>query len=238
MPTSPNGTIDMVRRWRPIAARRLRAAIILGVSVAASAAAYAAGPMDESTTATTAPALPTPALTATAKATSSTPQPMVRPLWTELTPAQQQALAPLASEWNQLDAFRKNKWLAIGNKFAGMKPDEQQRVQERMRDWVALTPEQRRVARESYARAKKLNPDQKSAHWEQYQQLPEEQKKKLAAGAAAKKPVATLPPPASQGKNSKTIPPIKSAPKPVLERSVTPHAASQSALQPAPQPAK
>lgn len=238
MPTSPNGTIDMVRRWMPIATRRLRAVIILGVSVVASAAAYAAGPMDESTAAAAAPALPTPTPTAAAKATSSTPQPAVRPLWTELTPAQQQALAPLASEWNQLDAFRKNKWLAIGNKFAGMKPDEQQRVQERMRDWVALTPEQRRVARESYARAKKLNPDQKSAHWEQYQQLPEEQKKKLAAGAAAKKPVATLPPPASQGRNSKTIPPIKSAPKPVLERSVTPHAASQSALQPAPQPAK
>lgn len=149
---------------------------------------------------------------------------------------QQQALAPLASEWDQLDAFRKGKWLAIGNKFPSMKPDEQQRVQERMRDWVALTPEQRRMARESYARSKKLNPDQKSARWEQYQQLPEEEKKKLAAGATAKKPVATLPPASAQGKSP--IPPIKSAPKPVLERSVTPQAARQSALQPSQQPNK
>lgn len=228
----------MVLSWTPITARRLRAAVILSISVAVSVAAFAAGPTDEPTASTATPPLPSPAPAAATKATPATPPLAVKPLWADLTPAQQQALAPLASEWDRLDAFRKNKWLAIGNKFAGMKPDEQQRVQERMRDWVALTPEQRRVARESYARAKKLNPDQKSAHWEQYQQLPEEQKKKLAEGAAAKKPVANLPPPASQGKNSKTIPPIKSAPKPVLERSVTPHAASQSALQPAAQPAK
>jgi hypothetical protein len=61
--------------------------------------------------------------------------------------------------------------------------------------------------------------------------LPEEEKKKLAADAASKKHVATLPPPAAQGKQSKTIPPIKAAPKPVLEQSVTPQAASQSPLQ-------
>jgi hypothetical protein len=152
-----------------------------------------------------------------------------RPLWTELTPEQQQALSPLASEWNQLEAPRKAKWLQIGNKFAKMKPDEQQRVQERMREWVKLTPEQRRIARESYARAKKLNPDQKSAKWEQYQQLSEEQRQKLAADASKKKRITTLPPP-SQAK-AKTVQPIKTTPKPVLERSVTPQATSQSALQ-------
>ncbi|GAB3544617.1 hypothetical protein GCM10027343_20020 [Noviherbaspirillum agri] len=156
-----------------------------------------------------------------------------KPAWNELSPAQQQALAPLSSEWDQLDAFRKGKWLAIGNKFHRMKPEEQQRVQERMRDWVALTPEQRRMARESYARSKKLNSTQKSARWEQYQQLPAQEKKKLAADATTKKSVAALPPAAAQGK--RRIPPIKSAPKPVLERSVTPQAATQSALQPSPQ---
>lgn len=179
------------------------------------------------------PNTPTPANTAKAVHTA---QQVAKPRWTELSPAQQHALAPLASEWDKLDSFRKGKWLAIANKFPSMKPDEQQRMQERMHDWVSLTPEQRRVARESFARAKKLNPDQKSAQWERYQQLPDEQKKKLAAGATSKKPVATLPPAAAQGKQQ--IPPIKSAPKPVLEQSVTPQAASQSALQPAPQPNK
>lgn len=163
------------------------------------------------------------------------PQTPSKPRWADLSPPQKQALAPLENEWDNLDTFRKNKWLVIGNKFASMKPDEQQRVQDRMRDWVKLTPEQRRMARENYLRAQKLKPDQKSAQWEQYQQLPEEQKKKLAAEAAAKKHVATLPSPA-QRKDSKTVPPIKSAPKPVLEQSVTPQATSQSALQPTAQP--
>ncbi|MGH8806472.1 MAG: DUF3106 domain-containing protein [Noviherbaspirillum sp.] len=187
------------------------------------------------------PAVPAPAASAIVQshtAPSAAPRNASKPLWTELTPTQQQALAPLASEWDELDTFRKNKWLAIGNKFASMKPEEQQRMQERMRDWVKLTPEQRRIARESYSRAKKLNADQKSAQWEQYQQLPEDQKKKLAADAAAKKPVATLPRATSQGTANNTIPPIKSAPKPVLEQSVTPKAATQSALQPSAPPTK
>jgi hypothetical protein len=152
-------------------------------------------------------------------------------LWSELTPLQQQALAPLAGEWDQLDAFRKGKWLAIGNKYHSMKPDEQNRVQERMREWIKLTPEQRKMARESFARAKKLDSTQKNEQWQQYQQLPEEQKKKLAEDATAKKKVATLPSAASQAKNEKPVPPIKSAPKPVIEQSVTPKAATQAPLQ-------
>ncbi|HYC42857.1 MAG TPA: DUF3106 domain-containing protein [Noviherbaspirillum sp.] len=154
-----------------------------------------------------------------------------KPLWKELSAPQQQALAPLESEWDILEPVRKNKWLAIANRFGSMKPEEQQRMQERMRDWVKLTPEQRRLARENYVRAKKLNPDEKSAQWEQYQQLPEEEKKKLATDTAAKKKVATLPPPSKQDNQAKPLPPIKATPKPVLEQSVTPKAASQSALQ-------
>jgi sortase (surface protein transpeptidase) len=111
-----------------------------------------------------------------------------------------------------------------------MKPDEQQRVQERMREWVKLTPEQRRIVRENYATAKKLDSSQKSEHWQKYQELPEEQKKKLAADNASKKHVITRLP-TSQNR-SKTVPPIKSTPKPVLEQSVTPQATTQSPLQP------
>lgn len=104
-----------------------------------------------------------------------------KPLWRELSRAQQVALQPLAAEWDQMDGVRKKKWLEMANKFASMKPEEQQRVHERMRDWVKLTPAQRKLARDTYTRTKKLEPGQKAATWESYQQLPEEQKKKLAA---------------------------------------------------------
>ena len=140
------------------------------------------------------------------------------PSWKDLPTTQQQALAPLKPEWEKLDNRHKTKWLEIGRKFASMSPNERARIQERMQAWVALTPDQRRVARESYVRTKKLNNDQKSAQWEQYKNLPEEQKKKLAAEASKNK-VAT--PPSATSK-AKIVQPIKSTPVPILQRSVTP----------------
>ncbi|RZI43363.1 DUF3106 domain-containing protein [Herbaspirillum sp. HC18] len=211
---------DMKRLPIFSAARVLRAAFFLALPLAANLAVAGAQNAQPHATASS------------QTAAAAKRPPVVKPLWSELTPEQQQALAPLAGEWDSLDTFRKNKWLAIGNKFPSMKPEEQQRLQERMREWLKLTPEQRRVARENYVRAQKLRPDQKSAQWEQYQQLPEEEKKKLAADAAAKKKVTTLPPPSAHNKQVKTIPPIKAAPKPVIEQSVTPQAVNQSALQP------
>jgi len=120
-----------------------------------------------------------------------------KPLWRALTPAQQLALQPLAGEWDQMDGVRKQKWLQLASRFSAMKPEEQQRVQERMREWVKLTPEQRELARETYNRTRKITQDEKTATWESYQQLPDEQKKKLAASATGRKAPSVLPSQAS-----------------------------------------
>lgn len=133
---------------------------------------------------------------------------VAKPLWSELTAAQRQALSPLASEWNKLDATQKKKWLVISRKFASLEPEQQLRLQDRMREWSKLTPAQRRVARESYSRAKTMGPDQKTAEWERYQLLTEEQKKKLAEEAASKKRVANLQRPA-KGKAAESPTPPK-----------------------------
>lgn len=135
------------------------------------------------------------------------PVPHARPLWTELSPAQQQALAPLAADWDKLDGARKKKWIELTKRYASLAPEQQARMQERMREWLKLTPEERRVARESYSRTKKLEPDQKSAQWQEYQQLSDEQKKKLADEAVARKRVANLPPAAPE--KNKLVPPSK-----------------------------
>ncbi|MDB5853154.1 MAG: hypothetical protein JWR22_1195 [Herminiimonas sp.] len=147
---------------------------------------------------------------------SAPPTPVSKPRWVDLTPAQQTALQPLAAEWDRLDSARKIKWLTIGSKYGTLKPDQQVRLQERMREWAKLTPDQRRVARESYSRAKKLNPSEKSAEWQNYQKLPEEQKKKLADEASVKKRVANLPPVSQQ--KPKINPPPKSTLKTDLQK--------------------
>jgi hypothetical protein len=141
-----------------------------------------------------------------AAAAPSKPVPVSgKPQWKDLSPPQQVALEPLKVEWDQMEALRKQKWLEIANRYSSMKPDEQQRVHERMRAWLKLTPEERRVARENYTLSKKIGKDQKTAQWEQYQQLPEEEKRKLAADAAKKKQVTNLPPKTQP----KAIAPIK-----------------------------
>lgn len=157
-------------------------AAILGFALAAGVAnaQTAAAPAAPATVAAT--ALPAPA-----------PATAAKPLWKELSAPQQLALAPLLAEWDKMDSARKQKWLEIANRFGSMKPDEQQRAHGRMREWLKLTPEERRLARENYTLSKKIGKDQKSAQWEQYQQLPEEEKRKLAADAALKKHSTPLP---------------------------------------------
>ncbi|MGN6388410.1 MAG: DUF3106 domain-containing protein [Burkholderiaceae bacterium] len=132
-----------------------------------------------------------------------------KPAWAELSSAQRDALAPLSSEWSGMDALHKRKWLTVAARFATMTPDAQQRLHERMRDWIGLTPEQRRLARESYYRAKRLGPREKTEKWEQYRQLPEEQKRKLAEKAPAKRRVTRLPPAHAV---PHPVPPIKATP--------------------------
>jgi len=127
-----------------------------------------------------------------------------KPAWRILTPAQQQALQPLQSEWDAMDGVRRQRWLQLASRFGAMKPEEQQRVHERMRAWVKLTPAQRELARETYSRTRKIAPDQKAASWESYLQLPDEQKRKLAASAATRKAPAVVPSPA----NAKVVAPL------------------------------
>src|SRR5450830_887411 len=192
---------------------KLPVAIAALFALLISTMTFAQGPAAASA-ATPAPSTPTPSKVAK--------KPDSKPTWNELTPAQQHALAPLAGEWNKMEFNRKEKWLVIGNKFATMTPAEQDRMQERMRDWIKLTPAQRRSVRESYTRARKLDADKKSAQWKEYQQLSEEQKKKLSQ-AKLPKHVAALP--ATQNKAAPTI----QLPPEALEQTLAPATATPAA---------
>lgn len=109
-----------------------------------------------------------------------------KPLWRELSRAQQLALAPLQPEWDAMDGVRKKKWLEMSRRFASMNPEEQQRVHERMRQWIRLTPEERNLARENYSKVRKLAPGEKAATWESYKQLSAAQKRRLEQSAKRK----------------------------------------------------
>jgi len=181
-----------------------------------------------------------------AKAVHSLPG---RPLWMDLTESQQQALAPLAQLWPTMNEPHKRKWLAVSQNFGQLSADEQTTVQGRMREWAALSPQQRSAARLNYADAKQLLQEDKKAKWEAYQALSPEAKQKLAAqqqtqpvmGAApAIKPVSpaklTAPPVANTNKALPRIASDQAAPTTLLPTplsSTTPASAStESAVTP------
>jgi hypothetical protein len=112
--------------------------------------------------------------------------PLVQPLWSELTKSQQRVLQPFASQWNTWAAADKRRWIALANRVPRMRAEDQDRARKRIVEWAALTPEQRRVARQNYRIASELTPDERRAQWERYRQLsPEEQKALRARGSSA-----------------------------------------------------
>jgi hypothetical protein len=123
-----------------------------------------------------------------------------QPNWAKLNEQQRQALAPLKGEWDGMEPYRRKKWLGIADRYHAMSPDEQERVQRRMKDWAKLAPEERKQARDKYKTLQKVPADQRESlrqNWEDYKALPDEEKKRLQNQAVRRPPVSTLPPPPS-----------------------------------------
>lgn len=112
----------------------------------------------------------------------------IGPGWSELSPNQKIALAPLATTWPSLSPGHKSKWIALVQKYPEMSEADKARLNDRMVDWAALSPKDRELARLNFAQTKKLPTDSRVANWEAYQALPESKKQALL-NAAPKKPV-------------------------------------------------
>jgi hypothetical protein len=162
----------------PLAVALLAAALAAGPASAQEAGAAQAAKPSVSTRAT--PRAGQPRATQTVRAES-------RPSWADLSPAQKQALEPLAASWRRLGAAHKRKWLAVSSNYPTLPPAEQARLHSRMAEWAALSPQQRTQARLNFAEMQALPANDKRAKWEAYQALSPEEKRKLAAGAG--KPV-------------------------------------------------
>ena len=162
-----------------------------------------------------------------------------QPTWQELSPQQKQILAPLGTEWDQMDDARRKKWVGIAARYPHLTLDEQTRIQGQMQEWAKLSPQQRKAVREKYKAMRKAPPEKRSTReqWERYQELPEEEKlrlqkeakaradaaaqaKKRAAAEKARQPAAVLPP--QVAKPGYPIAPVQQAPAPVITVIPTP----------------
>jgi hypothetical protein len=147
-----------------LAAAALVASVGVGASVALAAQAEYAGPS-------------TTPLAAKADAGG--------PLWTDLSPAHRKVLAPLANDWNALDARSKERWMDVAGRFPKMPADEQQRATQRMGEWAHMTVAQRTQARMNFQETRGLTKEEREARWKAYQALPDDKKRELAAKRVA-----------------------------------------------------
>jgi hypothetical protein len=122
------------------------------------------------------------------------------PAWQQLPAEQQQILAPIRGEWDSFDAVRKRKWIGIAQRYPKLSADEQARLQRRMQEWAALSPEARRAARDRYREFEQLPVDERQAlieKWEEYKRAREEAAAAAAAEEAAKEAAKAAPAPAT-----------------------------------------
>lgn len=102
------------------------------------------------------------------------------PVWGALSQNQQIALAPLKKLWPTINEAQKRKWIAVSRNYHDLPELEQQKMHERMREWVRLGPRERAQARLEYARAQTLSVDERRQRWEAYLALSEDERKQLA----------------------------------------------------------
>ena len=83
--------------------------------------------------------------------------------WSNLSDQQQEILAPLRADWNQLPDYQRRRLLGAVERYPTLAPDQQQRFSARLLKWSRLSLEQRNVARDLYRKIQELSPAQRSA---------------------------------------------------------------------------
>lgn len=104
--------------------------------------------------------------------------------WLQLSNEQRQVLNPLASEWDTLRPWQREKMLSIARDYPKMSADKQALVQKRLSNWSRMTPYERENARKKYQQFQALSADKKNElrkQWKEYQQLSESERARLRA---------------------------------------------------------
>jgi hypothetical protein len=126
----------------------------------------------------------------------------------------------LAKLWDSLSVLHRRKWIALTPTYAGLSPENKEKMQARMVEWAALSPREREVARLNFVEAKKVTPSDRAAGWEAYQALSPQERQKLASQAPPK--------PAGAAVAAKPVAPNKLAVVPVTRH--TPEEARKEAI--------
>lgn len=101
--------------------------------------------------------------------------------WVNLTPIQQEALAPLAGDWDTIPEKQQRQFIRLAKRYPKLTAVQKQRMLERLNRWSKLTPEQRAQARDKFRAFSKVPPKQR----EQVKQILQQEADPLAPPAAS-----------------------------------------------------
>ena len=104
--------------------------------------------------------------------------------WAQLNDEQRNVLHTLASEWDSLRPWQREKMLDIARDYPKMPADKQILVQKRLAKWSRMTPYERENARKNHRHFRQLPELRKNElrkKWLEYQQLPEAERARLRA---------------------------------------------------------
>ncbi len=102
--------------------------------------------------------------------------------WAQLSNEQRQVLNPLASEWDTLRPWQREKMLDIARDYPKMNSGKQDLVQKRLSNWSRMTPYERENARKKHQQFQLLSADKKNElrkKWMEYRELSEVERAKL-----------------------------------------------------------
>jgi hypothetical protein len=140
--------------------------------------------------------------------------------WSELGPEQARALAPLVGIWSSLDPAQQRKWLELGARYPTLSAGDQKRLQDRMREWAAMTPQERVRARVQFQQASQLSAEERLQRWQAYQALTPDERQRLAAPAGGPTAAPPRDPAAGGAKTTVVAPPPAAPPRPVAPATV------------------
>lgn len=107
------------------------------------------------------------------KSDLSPADPAANVTWAQLTDQQRTVLSPLASEWDALRPWQREKMLDIAREYPKMDAQKQQRIQHQLVKWSRMTPYERENARKRYQQFQSLSPEKKEVlrkQWKEHKQ--------------------------------------------------------------------
>lgn len=99
--------------------------------------------------------------------------------WSELSPKQQELLAPLKDNWNSMTRAQQERWLKVGRKYENEPAERQATMRERVSSWSELSPREKAAARENYKALKEKRQGERNSSWNSYKSLDQEKREEF-----------------------------------------------------------